>query len=73
MVYRHTLRMVCGVGAPVYRRFLFGEDDWVFHLVAGFGFEHEDRIGGFSHEIRLVFEMVGAVPVKDLELAPWRA
>ncbi|MGB8719711.1 MAG: hypothetical protein WCD46_10420, partial [Desulfobacterales bacterium] len=56
------------MGAPFYRSFLFGENDWVFHLVAGFGFEHEYRIGVFSHEIRLVFEMVSTMPVKDLEL-----
>ncbi len=56
------------MGAPFSRSFHFGDNDWVFHLVAGFRFEHEYPISGFSHEIRLVFEMLGAMPVKDLEL-----
>lgn len=57
------------IGAPLHGGFFFGENDGVFHLDSGFGFEHKDGIGGFSHEIGLVFELVGAMAVIDLKLS----
>jgi len=53
--------VVGGVGTPFHRGRLFGQHDGIFHLVTGFGLQHQNAIFGFGHEIRLIFQVIGAV------------
>lgn len=68
--------MLCGVGRGILAPFDGGvalrEDNWIFQLIAGFGFEHVDGVGGLGDEVGLIFGVVSTLAVEDLELTPGR-
>jgi hypothetical protein len=59
--------MRAGVLAPFYRGFPLCEHIRIFHLVSCLGFQHADGILSFGDEVRLVFQVIGARPVKYLK------
>ena len=61
--------MLGRVPAPGHCDFLLRQDHGVFHLVRRLGLQHVDRPIGLGDEIWLILQVVGTLPVDDLELA----
>ena len=56
------------VCAPFDRRVALRKHDRVIHLIAGLWFEHILRIRRFGDKVRLILQVIAALPVEDLEL-----